>query len=399
MSTESSDRSELAPITIVGAGIGGLSLALALARLGQASLILESAPTLGETGAGISMPPNALKILWRLGLQDALEPLISVPEYGEIRRGDSGAILNKIPFGTSLVEQYGAPFAQIHRADLHDCLLEAVKSAGNVEIRTNAHVTSAALLSDGVQLELRSGDSLTARVAIACDGIRSTLREQLFAASEPRFTGHVAWRCLIPLASLPKHLRERRSMVYVADHRQLVHYPVRDMSLLNCVAIVGESDWSIESWTERGDVDELLTYFEHFADDCKTVLGAIPRDACHRWAIYDRDPISTWTSGNVALLGDAAHPMPPYLGQGAAMAIEDAFVLATALHEHADTESAFSAYSDLRIERANGSLEESRRAGHRFQDPGADSSRFDNDQALQAKRLFAYEPQSPLHAN
>ncbi len=387
------------PITIVGAGLGGLTLALALARLGHSSLVLESAGTLGEVGAGISLPPNALKLFWRLGLRDTLEPLISVPEYGEIRHGETGAFLGKVPFGATLVENYGAPFAQIHRADLHNCLLDAVKNSGRVEIRTDAHVTSAALQPDGVQLELRSGESLAASVVVACDGIRSTLRDQLFTASEPLFTGHVAWRCLIPLDSLPEHLRERRSVVNVADHRQLVHYPVRNMSLLNCVAIVGESDWSIESWTERGDVDELLGYFEHFGEDCKTVLRAIPRDACHRWAIYDRDPISSWTTGRVALLGDAAHPMPPYLGQGAAMAVEDAFVLATALHEQPDVESAFSAYSELRIERANGSLEESRRAGHRFQDPGADSSRFDNDQPMQAKRLFAYEPQSPLHAN
>lgn len=399
MSLTLSNKLDSAPVTIVGAGIGGLTLALALAKLGMSSRVLESATTLGEVGAGLSLPPNALKILWRLGLKEILATKISVPDHGEIWHGETDEFLSKTPFGDTLIEQYGAPFAQIHRADLHNCLVDAVQQSGQVEIHTSAQVKTVTQSSDAVQLTLRSGEILDAPVVIGCDGIRSTIRDQLFATSGPHFTRHVAWRSLIPMDALPDHLRARRSVVRVADHRQFVHYPVRDLSVLNCVAIVGDMDWSIESWTERGDVKELMTYFDHFGEDCKTVLRAIPHDACHRWAIYDRDPITTWTSGRIALLGDAAHPMPPYLGQGAAMAIEDALVLATALYQQPDIESAFAAYAAGRIERANNSLEESRRAGHRFQDPGIDASRFDKDQPLQAKLLFAYEPESPLQAN
>ncbi len=396
MSAASPEKTPRVDCVAVGAGIGGLAFALSRARFGRSTLVLESAKQLGEVGAGISLPPNALKLLWRLGLKAELEQHISVPRHGEIRRGDSGELLAEVPFGDSLVARYGAPFAQIHRADLHQLLLQAVEATGLVDIRTNAEVTGCATDSDTATLTLASGESLSADAVIACDGIRSAVRTAVFDTAPPHFTRHVAWRCLIPLHQLPSHLRERRSVVSLMDHRQLVHYPVRDMSLMNCVAFVGEMDWSIESWTERGDVDELKTFFNEFRDDAQAILDAVPRNACHRWAIYDREPIQKWVEGRVALLGDAAHPMPPYLGQGAAMAIEDAFVLATQLDDCADVDRAFSRYAMQRIGRANGALEESRAAGRRFQEPGADVSRFDNDQAIRADRMFGYEPDSPL---
>lgn len=396
MATISSRSGDNAPTIIVGAGLGGLSFALSLAKLGLRAHVLEAASTLGEAGAGISLPPNALKILWRLGLRESLAPLLSVPEYGEIRRGDTGELLGKTPFGKPLVEQFGAPFAQVHRADLHGCLLEAVNASSLIEVSTNARVIACEPGDEQVNVQLANGKRLSAPAVVGCDGIRSTVRSLLFDTGSPRFTRHVAWRCLIPMETLPAHLRERRSMVHLTDYRQLVHYPVRNLDLLNCVAFTGDMDWSIESWNEPGDVDELISYFSHFTEDCLAVLNAIPRDACHRWAIYDRDPITCWTHGRVALLGDAAHPMPPYLGQGAAMAIEDGIVLATALHESATVQDAFTVYETTRVERANQSLHESRLAGHRFQDPGADASRFDGDQALQTKKMFAYVPESPL---
>ncbi|MEM1261264.1 MAG: FAD-dependent monooxygenase [Pseudomonadota bacterium] len=381
---------------IVGAGLGGLAFALTRARFGQPSLVLESAAQLGEVGAGISLPPNALKILWRLGLQEALAGAISVPDHGEIRRGDTGRLLAEIPFGAPLVERYGAPFAQIHRADLHRCLLDAALATNLVDIRTSHAVASAEPGDSSVTVRTSSGNQLEARAVIGSDGIRSTLRESHFNQTPARFTRHVAWRCLIPMERLPETLHGPRSIVNVMDHRMLVHYPVRHGTLLNCAAFVGEMDWSVESWHEPGDVAELHSYFAAFRDDCQHVLAAIPADACHRWAIYDREPIVNWATDRIALLGDAAHPMPPYMGQGAAMAIEDAFVLATAMNAHDNLREAFAEYQHHRTERANTTLEESRAAGRRFQEPGADTDRFDNDQALRSERMFAYEPTSPL---
>ncbi|MEM8981449.1 MAG: FAD-dependent monooxygenase [Pseudomonadota bacterium] len=381
---------------IVGAGLGGLAMALTRARFGERSVVLESAAELGEVGAGISLPPNALKILWRLGLKEALAPHISVPEQGEIRRGDTGRLLAEVPFGTPLIERYGAPFAQVHRADLHRCLLDTTLATNLVEIRTNHAVSDAQTLDGTVTLTTQQGQQISARAVIGCDGIRSTLRALHFNQGPPRFTRHVAWRCLIPIDRLPSALQARRSIVHVMDHRMLVHYPVRNGSLLNCVAFVGEMDWSVESWHEAGDVNELLGYFSAFREECQQVLTAIPADACHRWAIYDREPMQTWTTARIALLGDAAHPMPPYMGQGAAMAIEDAFVLATAMHGHDRVDDAFVEYQQHRTKRANATLEESRAAGRRFQDPGADTDRFDDDQALRSEQMFGYEPSSPL---
>ncbi len=386
-------------VTIIGAGIGGLALALALGRLRQPSVVFEAKPVLGEAGAGISMPPNALKILWRLGLQQTLAPLLSVPDCGEIRRGETGELLATTPFGEPLIDRYGAPFAQIHRADLHTTLLDAAMATGMVEMRAGTPVESVRQENGFVELGLHNGEFVRSPAVAACDGIRSRVREHLFDMAPARFTRHVAWRCLIPMQELPDYLRQRRSIVHLADHRQLVHYPVRDMTLLNCVAFVGDTDWSIESWSEPGDPEELRRAFDAFGPGCKTVLSAIPPSACHRWAIYDREPIPTFNDGRVALVGDAAHPMPPYLGQGAAMAIEDAFVLATVLHQYDDVATAFAEYTALRLARANNSVAESRAAGRRFQEPGADAERFDGDQALRANVMFDYEPQSPLTAH
>jgi len=234
---------------------------------------------------------------------------------------------------------------------------------------------------------------VTGRALVACDGIRSVVREQLFGSEPPEFTRHVAWRCIIPTDDLPLSVRESISIVQIGHRRQMAYYPIRNGDLLNCVAFVGDSDWREESWSQRGDVGELRSLFSHFDAHCRAVLAAVPDGACFKWAIYDRAPLNVWCDQTIALLGDAAHPMTPYLGQGAAMAIEDAFVLANAMTVADNVTDAFAAYQSQRVERANWTLRESRAAGHRFQDANPDASRFDNDQAMQVDRLFSYEPQ------
>ena len=384
-----------ANIIIVGAGIGGLTLALGLLRKGIDVQIVEVADTIKEVGAGISVPPNALKILWRLGLKDELDRLISVPTVGEIRVGETGEAISSTPFGDDMVRRYGAPYAQLHRADLQKVLIDSVLAQDAECLSLGTRAVDCRHTANGAEVNVQSNgivSKISGRAVIACDGIRSTIREQLFHNEPPRFTRHVAWRCLIPTVDLPTSLREHRSVINISHHRQLVHYPLRDGTLLNCVAFVGGSDWRDESWTQPGDVSELQSLFSLFEDRSRAVLSAVPGDACFKWAIYDRDPLDSWCDHNVALLGDAAHPMPPYLGQGAAMAIEDAFVLADALAQTDCVADAFASYETQRVERANWALCESRAAGHRFQDANPDASRFDNDQALQAERMFSYEP-------
>ena len=383
-------------VIIVGAGIGGLTLALGLMRNGQAVKIVESAQTLSEVGAGISLPPNALKILWRLGLKDRLAPLVCLPEYGEIRVGESGDVIGTTPFGDALVKRYGAPYAQLHRADLQEVLMAAVLEQDANCLHLNSLVETCDHTPGGAVAGVRTGDvvsHVTGRILIACDGIRSAVRNQLFGSEPPEFTRHVAWRCIIPVDDLPSSVRERISIVQIGHRRQLSYYPIRNGELLNCVAFVGDSDWREESWSQRGDAGELRSLFSHFDARACAVLSAVPQDACFKWAIYDRAPLKIWCDHNIALLGDAAHPMTPYLGQGAAMAIEDAFVLANVLTRESSVADAFAAYESQRVERANWTLCESRAAGRRFQDANPDASRFDNDQAMQADRMFSYEPQ------
>ena len=247
-------------VIIVGAGIGGLTLALGLMRNGQAVKIVESAQTLSEVGAGISLPPNALKILWRLGLKDRLAPLVCLPEYGEIRIGESGDVIGTTPFGDALVKRYGAPYAQLHRADLQEVLIAAVLEQDENCLHLNSPVESCDHTPGGAVAGVRIGDvvsQVTGRILIACDGIRSAVRNQLFGSEPPEFTRHVAWRCIIRVDDLPSSARERISVVQIGHRRQLSYYPIRNGELLNCVAFVGDSDWREESWSQRGDVSEL----------------------------------------------------------------------------------------------------------------------------------------------
>lgn len=382
-------------IIIVGAGIGGLTLALGLLQQGQTVQIFESARRLEEIGAGISVPPNALKLLWRLGLKDKLATLACLPVIGEIRVGETGKVIGTSRFGDVLAERYGAPYAQMHRADLQLALVEGVLAIDPNCLKLNSTVESCENTQSGARAIVReqgAARKVTGRALVACDGVRSAIRQQMFTADEPRFTRHVAWRCIIPRENVPAEFWSPKSLISIGHRRQLAVYPISNGEALNCVAVDGDTDWRQESWSQRGDVNELQALFSHFDERCRAVLAAVPADGCFKWAIYDRDPLDVWCDGNIALLGDAAHPMTPYLGQGAAIAIEDAFVLARALTNVDSVAEALDDYQSQRIERANWTLLESRAAGRRFQEPGANTSRFDNDSAMQMDRMFSYEP-------
>jgi len=382
-------------VIIVGAGLGGLTLALGLLQNGRSVQIFESAQSLKEVGAGISVPPNALKLLWRLGLKETLSKLVCLPEQGEIRDGVTGKVIGTIQFGDALAIRYGAPYAQLHRSDLQSALVEAVLAISPDCLNINSTVESCENTAGGATAVVRcQGEvrKVTGRALVACDGIRSAIRQQLFSTDEPIFTRHVAWRCVIPREKVPAEFWSRKSVITVGFRRQLAMYPISNGEALNCVAIDGDTDWRQESWSQRGNVKELQSLFSHFDERCRAILAAVPAEGCFKWAIYERAPLDVWCKGNIALLGDAAHPMTPYLGQGAAMAIEDAFVLARALSKTDGVTDAFDDYQSQRIERANWTLLESRAAGRRFQAPATDTQRFDNDQAMQMDRLFGYAP-------
>jgi salicylate hydroxylase len=331
-------------IVVAGGGIGGLTAALALARAGYEVTLAEQADALREVGAGLQLSPNAMKVLRALGVEQAIAAIASRPDALELRLGRSGRKVFSIPLGEKAEKRYGAPYLHVHRADLVEVLRAAVEAAG-VRIRLGNRV--AAFVRDGnlVRAGLDTGEIVETDVLIGADGMHSAVQAQMLGPDHPRYTGAVAWRTIAP-ASVAPHL-PNAAVVWTGPGRHAVTYRVRRGELINFVGVIEEGDWRGESWNEAGDRAELLVEFGGFSDDIVQVIGGA--GICHRWALYDRDPLPRWTKGRVALLGDACHPMPPFQAQGAAMAMEDAFVLARCLHQDPRSpESALREYERLR---------------------------------------------------
>ncbi len=327
---------------IVGAGIGGLSAALALSRAGYSVEIFEKAPALGEVGAGLQMSPNAMKALAWLGVSDAViaagfEPLAAV-----MRHHRTGAAYMNAPLAAACRRRYGAPYIHIHRADLHMILAKAAKDSG-AQIHLAAAVEG--YQAGGTELQLVDGRVIKANIVIGADGVRSVIRNQMLGNDPPRFTGQVAWRGLAPAARLPKDLIAPDATVWVGPGRHFVTYCLRGGNLVNFVAVEERTDWRDDSWTQPGDRAELRAAFEEWAHPVTALLDAA--EDVHLWALFDRPPLSLWSDGAACLLGDACHPTLPFMAQGAAMAIEDAVVLARCL-EVADPLVAFKRYEALR---------------------------------------------------
>jgi salicylate hydroxylase len=331
-------------IVVAGAGIGGLAASLALARDGHAVEAIERAPELAEVGAGLQLSPNAVKVLRALGVADAIEAAASKPEALEMRLGRSGLTIFSIPMGETAVKRYGAPYLHVHRADLQSVLRAAAESAG-VKLRLGASVSAHVRAAGGVRLGLDTGEITQADMLVAADGIRSDARTRMLGPDHPRFTGCVAWRLVVPASVAPD--LPNRAIVWAGRGRHAVTYRLRGGALINFVGVVQEKDWRQESWSETGDKADLLRAFDGWTAPVHAVIEAA--DVCHRWALFDRDPLPHWSDGPVVLLGDACHAMPPFQAQGAAMAIEDAWVLARCIREQkADLITALRRYESIR---------------------------------------------------
>ena len=324
-----------AHIAIVGAGIGGLACAAALLRAGYSVRIYEHSSSLTEVGAGLTMAPNATRLFAALGVGPLIDQLI-IPPQSRIRDGFSGEIFSQTPMGDTILDRYGAPYGFLHRADLLDALADAVRKHDPEAICLNMSLSGFDEGDDGVVLHFTNGQRAKADCLIGCDGIRSTVRAALHGDMPARFTGNVAWRGLVPIDGLPAHLHGSCSGVWVAPKRHFVQYTLRDCQFMNYVAIAEKPGWEVESWTEHSTIDDILEEFGGWHDDVLAMINQTLADACFKWALFDRDPLPHWTKGRVTLLGDAAHPMLPFLGQGAAMALEDAVVFARALQQAGD---------------------------------------------------------------
>ena len=316
-------------ILIAGGGIGGLATALACSRAGWPVQLLERSREFGEVGAGIQLGPNVVRVLHRWGLADELTQVASFPEMLRVRSAASGKELGRLRLGDRARTRYGAPYATIYRADLHKMLLNAVIQQADVQLHLGQWLESFVDLGTCVQARVLDGPNIEAQALIGADGLWSTVRSQLLHDAKPRVTGHLAYRALIAQHELPEHLRSQQVTVWVGPDLHVVQYPVRQGHWLNVVAIVhGQVQGDVDDWDHATHAADLQAAMSGNCKRLQDLISAIQN--WRQWGLCDRPPMTgahEQAQGRVALLGDAAHPMRPYMAQGAGMAIEDAACL------------------------------------------------------------------------
>jgi 6-hydroxynicotinate 3-monooxygenase len=313
-------------VAIVGAGMGGLASAAALRRAGIAVTVYEQAAQFTRLGAGIQIGCNAMKVLRELGLEAKLRRQSFYPRSWNNRDWRTGEVKFDMVFGEAAERKFGAPYLLAHRGDLHAALAGAVPEEC---IRLGHRLVGLEQTHDGVRLSFAGGATAVADAVIGADGVHSVVKDILFGASPLNFTGRIAYRTTFPAALLNGHTIDDCTKWWGEDRHIVIYYVKPDRSEVYFVTSQPEPEFRIESWSAKGDVRELRKAFEGFDRQVENVLAACPD--VHKWALVDRESLDRWTDGNVTLLGDACHPMTPYMAQGAAMAIEDAAVLSRCL--------------------------------------------------------------------
>ena len=337
-------------VLIAGAGIGGLAAALSLHQAGIPARIFERARQLDEVGAGVQISPNGARVLHALGLERALDVVAFRPQAIELREYRSGLVIARTALGDELAARYGAPYYHIHRADLHAVLERAVRERCGDVIALDRGVEDVNQTDDRVELTLSDGTQVSGDIVIGCDGIHSSVRRALFGPEQPDFTGHVAWRGVVPADRLKGVDLRPVATSWMAPHSHAVTYFLRCGQLVNFVGVTEQSGWRSESWTESGSKADLRRAFAGWHPIVRAVVDAI--DEPFRWALFARQPLPQWSLGRATLLGDACHPMLPFLAQGAVMAIEDGAVLASCLLAGGgDRVGALRRYERLRLRR------------------------------------------------
>ncbi len=337
-------------ILISGGGIGGLCAAIALARRGLASHLLEQSEQFTEVGAGIQVGPNGMRLLHQWGLEQLLHDKGAVPDAIHIYDGLHGETLNKVPLGDHAVARYGAPYKVFHRAELQMALLEMARSLPEITISTGFRVKHFLEHENEVRVQSVGGDEATGRLLIGADGLWSRTRRQIYPGTSPAFYGKSAWRALVPVADVPDPFRRMETGLWMAPEAHLVHYPVQGGEAINIVAVITEN-FDKEGWTTKGQRDELLAHYAGWNETPRSFLHAIT--GWQKWALFSLGQLPSWSRGRVVLLGDAAHPPIPFLAQGGVMAMEDAHLLAHELELYGDDHrEAFRQYENLRRARA-----------------------------------------------
>ena len=334
-------------IAIVGAGMGGLAAAATLRRIGAEVSVYEQAGRFARIGAGIQMLPNSMKVLRGLGVEQKLRGFAFAPRSHLNRVWDTGEVQAELPMPES---RYGAPYLCMHRGDLHEALLSAVPPE---IVHLNKKLIGIEDRNQKPVLRFADGSSAAADLVIGADGVHSRVRELILGPEQPINRGRVAYRAVFPAALVGRDLGASRTKWWGPDRHIVVYYTKATRDEVYFVTSQPErQDWvTPESWSAKGDVKELRAAFAGFHADVRAVLEGCPD--CHKWAILEREPLARWSSGRVVLLGDACHPMTPYMAQGAATSIEDAAVLSRCLKEFPDVETALGRYEAHRKPRTS----------------------------------------------
>ncbi len=338
-------------ILIAGAGIGGLAAASCLMKAGHEVEIHEQAPQLGEIGAGIQISANAMHVLRDLGLEAAITRVGVRPGAYVFRLHDTGEEIQRFSLSDEHERLHGAPYTQLHRADLHEILAARVREFDSGVVHLNHKVTGFIESRDGVELRFTDGTSARGDMLIGADGLNSAVRRQFLGDTPATYTGDAAWRVIVPTERLPKHLLETVMSVFMGPAGHVVCYYLRAGAILNFVGIVETDEVSEESWTVKLPWQELKARYAGWHPAIQTIIDAADKTQCYRWSLFNRPPIRDWSTQRVTLLGDAAHPTLPYLAQGAVMAIEDGAVLTRALAMTDAIPEALQIYQRNRIDR------------------------------------------------
>jgi len=366
-------------VAVIGGGIGGLSAALQLLRAGIDVHVYEQAEQIGEIGAGIQISPNASRLLLRLGLKGAMDSVGIRPRAVHQRRWDDGRTLQFAPLGPEIEASFGAPYYHFHRGDLAKLLADALPGE---RLRVGHKLIGLEQRRESVTARFENGATADADVLVGADGIHSRVRGLVFGPEKPRFTGCVAWRGLVPAERIAHLNIEVVSHNWMGPGGHVVHYWVSSGRMMNVVCVVERGDWTRESWTDKGAVEDVLARYEGWHPTVRGLIGAFPETFI--WALHDRAELPHWSEGRVTLLGDACHPMLPMMAQGAAQAIEDGAALAALLKtEPGDIAGTLLRYEALRKPRATRLQQASAANRTRFHLPDGEAQRA-RDEALAA---------------
>ena len=338
-------------IVVIGAGIGGLAVAAALRRRGIPVEVYEQAEKFARVGAGIQQSPNALRVHRGLGIEDRLRQVAFSPASSLNRDGPSGKVTNDHPLGSSVEARYGAPYLTLHRGELHEALASIVPADC---VHLGKRLTSVTTQGSRVEVSFADGSEVEADAVIGADGVHSLIREYVVGPEQPRFIGRLAYRTTFPASLLRGvEIGSSRTKWWGPDRHIVIYFVTAAHDEVYFTTSQPEkADWiSKESWSTKGDLGEMRDAFASFHPDVRAVLDAAPE--VHKWGIFERDPLATWSKGRVCLLGDACHPMTPYMASGAAMALEDAAVLARCIADIGDITEAFRVYEATRKPRAS----------------------------------------------